>query len=85
MLMCFLGCERAETMQDDDFKWFVENMPSLYERFGHCFLAIKDKDVIGRYGSYAEGVREASKISELGTFIVQECGENESAYTNVVT
>ena len=69
-------------MQDADFKWFVENMPSLYERYGHCFLAIKEQEVIGVYGTYAEGVRGASEIAELGTFIVQECGKDESAYTN---
>ena len=72
-------------MQDSDFEWFKENMPSLYGRYGHCFLAIKDKEVIGRYDTYAEGVMEASKIAGLGTFIVQECGKDESAYTNYIS
>ena len=71
-------------MQDADFKWFVDNMPSLYERFGHCFLAIKDKEVIGRYDNYADGVREAARIAAPGTFIVQECGDSEDVYTNYI-
>ena len=72
-------------MQDMDFEWFKENMPSLYEMYGHCFLAIKDKRVIGAYGKYADAVRETAKTEPMGSFIVQECGEDENVYTNFIS
>lgn len=63
-----------------DFRWFVDNLPELYKLFGECYLAIQNCEVIGKYNSYEEGVLETSKTQPLGTFIVQYCGSNESAY-----
>lgn len=71
-------------MPDIDFKWFVDNMKDLYAIYGHVFLAIKNQRVLGAYSSYGECVRETQKVEPLGTFIVQECGDNESAYTNYI-
>lgn len=65
----------------EDFKWFVENYDSLFSEYGYAFLAIKDKKIIGVYPTYADGVRGAAKICPVGTFIVQECNGNPSAYT----
>ena len=66
-----------------DFKWFVDNYQSLFDEYGHKFLAIKDKHVIGAYNSFMDAVE--STHEEPGTFIVQECNGNESAYTNYIS
>lgn len=71
-------------MQNDDYEWFKEHCTELFERFGNSYVAIKDKSVLGVYQTYAEGVRETLKTEQIGTFIVQLCGKDESAYTNYI-
>lgn len=68
-----------------DFQWFKDNQSALYEKYGNTFLAIKDKQVIGSYSSYAEGVNETAKVEPVGTFIIQQCGQDESSYTNYIS
>ena len=68
----------------DDFNWFVENYRTLYLLHGRSFLAIKGRRVIRTYRTYAEAVSETAKKEPLGTFIVQECNGDESAYTALV-
>ncbi|MCL2628999.1 MAG: hypothetical protein FWD44_09955 [Oscillospiraceae bacterium] len=68
-------------MQDRDFEWFIENYSVLYDKHGYCFLAIKNEKVIGVYSSFDEAVDTTLLTEEIGTFIVQECNGNESAYT----
>ena len=70
--------------QDKDFEWFENNLSSLYSQYGHKFLVIQDKKVIGAYPTYADGVRGASKENEIGTFIVQECAKDRSECTGSI-
>lgn len=71
-------------MQNEDFAWFVENLSKLYEMYGSAYLAIKEKQVIGVYNSFAEGVKKTLLNEKPGTFIVQQCGKDESCYTNYI-
>lgn len=68
----------------EDYKWFLEKYNDLYEKYGEAYLAIKNKKVLGVYNTYADGVRLTSKNEELGTFIIQKCGKDESSYTNYI-
>lgn len=72
-------------MQSRDYTWFTNNLPSLYEKYGNVYLAIKNETVIGVYNSYAEGVNETKKSEPLGTFIIQRCGRDESVHTNYIS
>lgn len=65
-----------------DFNWFLNNYNDLYKQYGHKFLAIKDKKIIGVYDSVRQAVDEIKE--PLGTFIVQECNGDSSAYTNSI-
>lgn len=69
----------------EDFAWFIENYHDLFRQYGECYLAIKDKRVIGVYSTYQDGVKATQKSEDLGTFIVQRCGADESAYTNYIS
>ena len=69
---------------NQDFEWFIENYDSLYKSFGECYLAIKDKKVIGKYASFAEGVHETEKTEKLGSFIIQQCNGDVSGYTSYI-
>lgn len=72
-------------MQNDDYKWFLENYEDLYKKYGPVYLAIKNKTVLGVYDSYADGVIATKKNESLGSFIIQRCGNDESAYTNYIS
>lgn len=69
-------------MQTEDFKWFVENYNELFKKYGLCFLAIKNKEVLGTYQSAKDAVSDISKKYPLGSFIVQLCNGDKSGYTN---
>lgn len=72
-------------MQESDYKWFVENYDSLSKYYGNAFLAIKNKQVLGVYASYAEGIRKTLETEEIGSFIVQKCNGDVAAYTNYIS
>ena len=74
--------ENYSVEQYSDFEWFTRNYKSLFEQYGNCYLAIKGCEVLGNYSSYANAVKETKKDHEIGTFIVQKCDGNESAFTS---
>lgn len=69
-------------MQRSDFNWFLNNYDNIYKQYGHKFIVIKDKQILGAYDSAREAIDNTSE--EMGTYIVQECSGNESAYTNYI-
>ena len=71
----------TDEMRDADFEWFKEHYDEIYEKYGECYVAIKDKQIFGVYDSYVEGFHSAQEIRELGTFIFQHCNGDESGYT----
>ena len=79
--MCQHAIERGAIMQDKDFGWFLTNYKDLFKTYGRSFLAIKAEKVLGAYNSFKEAVNNTAQSEELGTFIVQECNGDESAYT----
>jgi len=56
-----------------DYDYFLENLLSLYAKYGRCFLAIKNQSVIGVYETFRQAYDETLKTEEIGTFIIQEC------------
>lgn len=72
-------------MQERDFKWFLENYDDLYKKYGHSIIVIKNQTVLGIYSNKKLAVTITAQTEALGTFIVQECNGNESAYTNYIS
>ena len=72
-------------MRTADYSWYKQNLASLHEEYGDKYIAIKDEKVLGSFDSYAEGVRITSQTLPLGSFIVQKCGADESAYTCMIS
>ncbi len=68
-----------------DFDYFVENYKDFYQKYGHKYIAIKNKTVIGVFDTESQAIEEISKKYPLGTFIVQECNGDESGYTNYIS
>ncbi|MCC8047445.1 MAG: hypothetical protein LIP12_18485 [Clostridiales bacterium] len=69
----------------EDFDFFIEHYQEFYRKYGHSFLVIKEQKVIGCYDSENTAIKETIKVWPLGTFIVQECNGDESAYTNYIS
>ena len=63
----------SRTAADTDFEWFERNMPALYKRHGHKFLAIKGRRVLGAYGTFEAALGDTLKTQAMGTFLIQEC------------
>jgi hypothetical protein len=72
-------------MLENEYQWFLENYNELFKQYGTSFLALKNKSVLGVYQSYAEGVKKTLQNEEPGTFIVQKCNGEKSAYTNYIS
>ena len=66
-------------MQEKDYEWFLENMESLYKKYGRKFAIIKNQTALGIYGTFNEALETAKKTEELGTFLVQEIFKNKEA------
>lgn len=67
-------------MQNEDFKWFIENYNSLVDVSKGTFIAIKNKTVLGYYDDFFTALDCTEKTEELGTFLIQKCTGNESDY-----
>lgn len=65
---------------NENYSWFKENYTKLQQKYGDCFLVIKNKAVIGQYQTYGEAVHITKKTEKLGTFIVQECHSTGKIY-----
>lgn len=78
--------DEKDSLRSSDYEWFRMNHKILYEKYGECFLVIKNKTIIGVYKNIHEGIRETEKNEEKGTFIIQPCVENiEDTYFDIVT
>ena len=65
-------------MQEQDFVWFQNHYKEFQQRYGNAFLAIKNKQIIGVFPTFAEGVRTMRKTEKRGSYIVQECRVNSA-------
>ena len=67
-----------------DFDVFIKNYQNFYKEYGHKFLAIKDKKVLGAYDSVTETISDLTPTYEVGSYIIQECTGDESAYRTTI-
>ena len=60
-------------MLEKEYEFFSKNISDLYNKYGHKFLVIKNKKVIGVYENENLALEQTLKNEKLGTFLVQEC------------
>lgn len=68
--------------QNADFDYYVSNLPKLYKLYGDCYLAIRNKEVLGTYRTYGEAISLLMPKYDIGDYIVQKCGNSPEAYTS---
>ncbi len=67
----------------DDFKYFLKNYDKIYKRYGHTFVVIKNKSVLGAYNDIDEALKNTNE--PIGSYILQECNGKESGYTSYIS
>lgn len=67
-----------------DFDYFVNNYDDLYAKYGHKFIAIKNQKILGAYSSVLDGINSLSAEYEVGSYIIQECTGDKSAYRTTI-
>lgn len=75
----------GENERQQDFDFFISHYDEFFQKYGHKFIVIRLKEVIGIYDTEVDAVNETSKKYPIGTFIVQECNGDESGYTNYIS
>jgi hypothetical protein len=63
-------------MRDQDYDYFLQNIENLYKTYGHSFIAVKDRRILGAYDTFNEALENTLKTEEVGTFLIQECFAN---------
>lgn len=67
----------------EDFNYFLKNYDKIYKQYGHTFVVIKNKNVIGVYNNVAEALENTKE--PIGSYILQECNGKESGYTSYIS
>lgn len=66
------------------FRWFKEHHNEIFARYPNSFVVIRDEVVLFSAPSFEEAVSMAdSQGLKVGTYLIQECREGESSYTQM--
>ena len=66
---------------EKEFKYYIDHLAELVEKYNGKFIVIKDCKVIGAFDSELEAINMTSEQYELGTFLVQKCEPGSESYT----
>lgn len=75
----------GDNERKEDFNFFLENYQNIFKKYGSCFVAIRNKEIIGIFKTEKEAIDITSAQYELGQFIIQQCNGDETGYTNYIT
>lgn len=75
----------SEKERNADFEFFLEHYDEFFRTYGHKFIVIRNRKILGVYEDAISAVDITSQTYPLGTFIVQECNGDESGYTNYIS
>ena len=65
-----------------DFNFFLDNMGELYRKYGHKFVVVKNRSILGAYDNFITAYEFTLKTEEIGTFLIQECFDNKEKMVN---
>ena len=86
-LLCYGGKAMEENKNyldqqaEQDFDFFLDHYNEFFQRYGTCFIAIRDGRVLGTYSSAREAAYNLNPDYPVGSYILQECNGEENAYT----
>lgn len=65
-------------MLDKEYSYYQDNKDTLLSKYRDKFIVIKGEEVIGSYDSKEQAFTETLKTEKLGTFLVQQCVEDDT-------
>ena len=65
---------------DVEYKFYIDNVIELTKKYREQFIVIKNQSVIGSYKTFDEAFSETTKNEQLGTFLIQKCGRQDSFF-----
>lgn len=68
-------------MLEEEYKYFKEHKKELLEKHKNKFVVIKKNELIGVYDSEKEAYEETTKDNVVGSFLIQQCVEDEDKLT----
>lgn len=68
-------------MLDNEYKYYLDHQQELLARYKGRFIVICGDSVVGDYDSQAAAYLDSIKKYKLGTFLIQECTDGTSGYT----
>lgn len=77
--------EYSDVQRKKDFDYFLSQYDSIYDKYGECFVAIRNEQIVGVFKSEKQALDITSSEFGYGNFIVQKCNGNETGYTNYIT
>ena len=69
----------TEEARRSDFHFFEDNQKELFEKYGECYLAIKNKEIIGNFNTITDALESLSKEYAPGTYSLQRCSGSANA------
>lgn len=72
--------EYTDADRETDFAYYTEKMPAWYKKYGKCYVAVRNKKMIGHFPTAFDAVEQLAKRYPMGTYIVQKCDADDSAY-----
>ena len=75
----------TETQKAQDFQFFKDINEDFFAKNGHAFLAIRDARIIDTAANVPALIEKMQAQSfDAGTYLIQECTGDESAYTTTI-
>ncbi len=68
-------------MLKEEFQYYIDNQPELFDKYPNRHLVIKDKQVVADFSSLMEAYNYATTHFEVGTFLLQHCTAGQESYT----
>lgn len=77
--------EYGEKERAADFNYFIDHYDELYKKYGHKFIVLRNREILGAYDSTMDAINATADTYPVGSYIVQECNGDESGYTNYIS
>jgi len=68
-------------MLEKEFDYYLEHQNELLKKYNNRYLVIIGESVVDDYDNLEDALEQSGKKYKLGTFLIQECTEGDSAYT----
>ncbi len=68
--------------KQSDFKYFIDNHDDIFSKYPNKYVVIKDQTILYAEDTFDSAFEKAITDGlEVGSFLIQECTEGDSAYT----